>query len=289
MFEPMIAEVRSTTMLSPNFKRIVFGGEHLKRCTPAEPVRDQRIKLLFGLDPNIDLGDDWYQTWKQSGVGDLRTYTIRSVETVEGEMRIAVDFVLHGDSAGPASAWAQAASVGDRLLFVGPTVPGEMGVDFLPGSAREIVLAGDETAVPAIASILDGLGDEFSGTAFCEVPTSEDLLDDVRHPNFEVRWLPRDGRAHGELLAQEVLRAYNPNVEVELDFAEEVDGLLWETPTFSSKSEQLEDRDESAQRYYWIAGESGLVTGVRRVLVKEYEIPRSQVSFMGYWRKGRAS
>ena len=40
--------------------------------------------------------------------------------------------------------------------------------------------------------------------------------------------------------------------------------------------------------YAWIAGESGVVTGLRRVLVKDLGVDRRQVAFMGYWRRGVA-
>ena len=49
---------------------------------------------------------------------------------------------------------------------------------------------------------------------------------------------------------------------------------------------QVGHRDASA--YAWIAGESKVVTGLRRHLVKELHIDRSQVAFMGYWRRGVA-
>jgi NADPH-dependent ferric siderophore reductase len=40
--------------------------------------------------------------------------------------------------------------------------------------------------------------------------------------------------------------------------------------------------------YAWIAGESKVVTGLRRLLVKELGMDRRQVAFMGYWRRGVA-
>ena len=40
--------------------------------------------------------------------------------------------------------------------------------------------------------------------------------------------------------------------------------------------------------YAWIAGESRVVTGLRRHLVKELGFDRRQVAFMGYWRRGVA-
>ena len=38
--------------------------------------------------------------------------------------------------------------------------------------------------------------------------------------------------------------------------------------------------------YVWIAGESKVVTGLRRKLVKDLGLDRGQVAFMGYWREG---
>jgi iron complex transport system ATP-binding protein len=38
--------------------------------------------------------------------------------------------------------------------------------------------------------------------------------------------------------------------------------------------------------YVWVAGESGMVRAVRRYLVGEVGLDRTQVAFMGYWRQG---
>lgn len=84
--------------------------------------------------------------------------------------------------------------------------------------------------------------------------------------------------------------------------------LVWETPSFSSGGEDLgaEDnvaREGSAQdgaeiaattrgiddTYYWIAGEAGAVVKMRRMLVREWGVPRGHVSFMGYWKRGVAA
>jgi NADPH-dependent ferric siderophore reductase len=40
--------------------------------------------------------------------------------------------------------------------------------------------------------------------------------------------------------------------------------------------------------YAWIAGESTVVTGLRRHLVNELGLDRGRVAFMGYWRRGVA-
>ncbi len=67
----------------------------------------------------------------------------------------------------------------------------------------------------------------------------------------------------------------------------EGEDLLWETPEYSSLGEEIAP-DDAAGRYFWIAGESGVVTTLRRHLVKDLGIDRAQVAFMGYWRRGVA-
>ncbi|UMG94793.1 SIP domain-containing protein [Nocardioides sp. TF02-7] len=76
---------------------------------------------------------------------------------------------------------------------------------------------------------------------------------------------------------------------------EEIDPDLWETPVYSSSGEEVvettrvpADGTPFPGLYAWIAGESKVVTGLRRRLVKELGIDRGQVAFMGYWREGVA-
>ena len=73
----------------------------------------------------------------------------------------------------------------------------------------------------------------------------------------------------------------------------EVDPDLWETPIYSSSGEDVADEGSvaagrRADLYAWIAGESKVVTGLRRHLVRDLGIDRRQVAFMGYWRRGVA-
>ena len=73
----------------------------------------------------------------------------------------------------------------------------------------------------------------------------------------------------------------------------EVDPDLWETPAYSSSGEAVDSPVASVGHdldglYAWIAGESKVVTGLRRLLVNELGVDRRQVAFMGYWRRGVA-
>ena len=43
-----------------------------------------------------------------------------------------------------------------------------------------------------------------------------------------------------------------------------------------------------AGTYAWIAGEAGSVKLLRRHLVSEVGVARTNVAFMGYWRHGRS-
>jgi NADPH-dependent ferric siderophore reductase len=63
--------------------------------------------------------------------------------------RLVVDFVLHGDN-GPASAWAPAARVGDQLV-----VTGARGAYRIDPEAGWTLLVADETALPAVGTIMD--------------------------------------------------------------------------------------------------------------------------------------
>jgi NADPH-dependent ferric siderophore reductase len=293
-------EVRRVDRLSPSFVRFELGSPAFAELGTDGPWLDQRIKLVFphenGLVPSFEGSDDsWWDTWLGRSVeerGHLRTYTVRDVVGSAEDTRLVVDIVLHDDhdggEAGPGSAWAARAKVGDRLVVMAPRRGHPYGgIEFAPGDARRVLLVGDETAVPAIAGILRDLPADTSGTAVLEVPLSADVQDLVAPPGVVVRWLPRDGRPLGSLVheaALETLGAAPVAVEVSDD---EVDLDLWETPTYSSSGEEVVTEPASHDDLYvWIAGESKVVTGLRRVLVKDLGLDRRQVAFMGYWRVG---
>lgn len=292
-------QVRSVRRLSPSFVRIELGGALLDELGVAAPWFDQRFKLVFPGTPGVvpdfsDADESWYGTWlerPEAERGHMRTYTVRDVVGSGPSTRLVVDIVVHEGATGPGNSWALAAAPGDGVALVAPRrghVYG--GIEWSPEPGRRLLLAGDETALPAIASILEQVPATARGTAFVEVPVAADVQD-LDHPvGVEVVWLPREGAEHGVRLHEAVVEHLGAQPLARPVPDEEVDPDLWETPTYSSSGEDTsggaQQDGRHADLYAWIAGESRVVTGLRRHLVRELGVDRRQVCFMGYWRRG---
>ncbi|GAA4232138.1 NADPH-dependent ferric siderophore reductase [Streptosporangium album] len=282
-------QVLRTARLSPSFVRVTFGGEELSGF--ADNGFDQRIKLVLplpdgGFTPVGD-GADWYRRWRALPPelrNPIRTYTVRAVRPWQHELD--VDFVLHGDT-GPASRWASAVTPGHRAVVIGPNAahPGPIGGQEWapPAQTTHLLLAGDETAVPAVTAIAESLSGDVRARVLLEVPEAADALPLRVRPGVEVAWLPRGSARHGELLVpavRDVLGEITPAGAGSAGPLEDVDvdtEILWEIP-------RVTDGDGL---YAWLAGEAGMVKRLRRHLVQEVGIDRSSVAFMGYWRLGR--
>ncbi|QSR28229.1 NADPH-dependent ferric siderophore reductase [Nocardioides aromaticivorans] len=304
-------EVVRAERVSPSFVRIELGGPELAEFGTPGPVLDQRIKIVFpnaaGTLPSFaDADESWWTTWMEipeDERGSMRTYTIRDVVGEGADTRFVVDIVVHEASGhddpldGAGNRWALQAAAGQRLVVMAPRRGHEFGgIEWSPGAADRLLLVGDETAAPAIRGILRDLPADATGAAFLEVPVDGDVLDDVVAPaGVEVTWLPRNGGARGEKLHAAVLAHLTGSAPAEAITVgdDEIDPDLWETPVYSSSGEQVADAtavptDGSpfAGLYAWIAGESKVVTGLRRKLVNDLGLDRKQVAFMGYWREG---
>ncbi len=309
---PMVldeVEVRAVSRVAPSYVRVELGGDCIAGIGTDGPLHDQRIKLIFpnaaGVLPSFaDMEESWWDTWLQipeEERGSIRTYTIRDLVGSGPDARMVVDIVVHepGEHSGPGNAWALAAAPGDRVITIAPRRGHDFGgIEWAPGTATRLLLVGDETAVPAIRGILRDLPDGTAGAAFLEVPATADMLDDVRGPSgVEVTWLPRNGSERGVALHAAVIAHLSggPAPAALVVSEDEIDPDLWETPVYSSSGEDVVEATvvpeagvPFAGLYAWIAGESKVVTGLRRHLVNELGIDRAQVAFMGYWREGVA-
>ncbi|OLT55230.1 siderophore-interacting protein [Cellulosimicrobium sp. CUA-896] len=304
-------EVVRVEQITPSYRRFTFTGPDLEHF--ADPGLDVRIKFVLpapdgGYEHLVRDADEWYAAWRaqpEERRNPLRTYTTVAVRPEVRE--VDVDVVLHGD-AGPASRWALAAEPGTPLVLLGPDArcDGPVGgIEFRP-PAREhaLLLAGDETALPAIAAICEDLPATAWGEVYVEVPHAADARELVAPPGVRVTWLGRDtaepstadgtGCAHGALLVPTVkeaaermlgagvLGADPPTQCATAEDLEDVDvdaSILWEVPGLL---------EEDTVLYAWLAGEAGCIKTLRRHLVAELGVDRRAVAFMGYWREGRA-
>lgn len=293
-YRPYALTVSDVERLTPHFVRVVFTGEDLEWFGTGG--LDQRIKVVFPIDGRYsDFGQhdgagDWYDRWRalpHEERNPFRTYTVRRIDPAA--RRLHVDFVVHHD-AGPAGSWAETARAGDELIIVGPderSAHSRGGIDWHPGSARRLLLVGDETAAPAICSILESLDPRCEVDAFIEVPTSADALSPAVTDGVRLQWLARDDAPHGETLISAVTgwaeqhldllaraSAPRPQELEEIDVDRE---LLWDTP-----------EDGEGEFYAWMAGEAATIKTLRRLLVSGCGVDRKRVAFMGYWRNGQA-
>jgi NADPH-dependent ferric siderophore reductase len=281
-----VVEVRRRERLSPSFLRLTVTGPDLDAF--ADNGYDQRFKLVLpvagrGL-ADLPAGPDWHARWRalpDERRNPIRTYTVRAVRREARE--VDVDIVCHHGT-GPAAQWSERARPGDQLGLIGPDAgyPGDHGgVDFRPPAEVEtLLLAGDETAVPAICAILERLPEDARGEALLEVPDPADTLAVPAPAGVRVSWLPRDGAAHGSRLIPAVQAAVadRPATPAPLDDVDVDQELLWEVPSTIG----------SAELYAWLAGEAGVIRTLRRQLVADRGLDRRAVAFMGYWRLGRS-
>jgi NADPH-dependent ferric siderophore reductase len=116
------------------------------------------------------------------------------------------------------------------------------------------LIVGDETALPAIGAIVESLGPADRATLIVEVPEAADTQIFDTAADIDVNWLTRHGEsAHRSRQLLEAVQS---------------------TPIPDGPS------------YFWLAGESSVVTSIRRHLVRDCGVPREAVVFTGYWKHG---
>ncbi|MGW6286221.1 siderophore-interacting protein [Streptomyces sp. NPDC055107] len=247
--------VTDVERITPRTARISFTADELPGLLEDRP--DQQLKLclprpgqavprLPEQDADDPYGMRWYEAFLAIPEAErpwMRSFTVRAYDRERNAM--AVDFVLHGDG-GPASRWGAAARVGDVLGMVGPS---SLYARPLP-AARRMLLAGDEAALPAIATVLEALPAGTGAVVFAEVAdAAEERELPAAAGGSEVRWVHRDRGGSLEAAVREA--------------GPVLDGV----------------------GAAWVAGESSAVRALRRHLVEERHLPKPAVEFSGYWRR----
>jgi NADPH-dependent ferric siderophore reductase len=241
------AAVHSVEPVTRWLVHIVFGGPELGDLVVDQPAASVRL-LLPSPGAPLEL-----PTWRGNEflLTDDRRPTIRTLTpelTAAGETQLGVHVVLHG--AGAASQWAITAAVGDEIAVSGPgrgfTVDATVGA---------YLLAGDETAVPAIRQLLAAL----------PASVSVHVLVEVTHPDAR---LPLPG---GDRMTVEWLDAQA------------------DRPPGDALVDAVRSTAIAAGTHVWAAGEAAAMQRIRRHLFDERGMARAQTTVRGYWKVGRAA
>lgn len=239
--------VRRVEQLTARMVRVTFGGPDLEGLTVEHPAAS--VRLLF---PSPGTHELVIPSWNGNEflLADGRRPTIRAFtpRRVDPQaLELDVEIVIHGG--GVASEWAQAAEPGNLAAVSGPGRGYTIDRD-----APAFLLAGDETAIPAIGQLLEALPGERPVQVRIEVAHPDARLTLPDHPGATVKWcdLPANATPGEALVAA-------------------VGGM-----------------DLAPGSRVWVAGEAAAVQRVRRHLFEDRELSRTQASVRGYWKHGRS-
>lgn len=235
--------VQRTETLSPHLIRVVLGGAGFDTFVNNE-FTDRYVKLQFG-QPGVTYPEPFdleairrdlpAEQWPTT-----RTYTVRNVD--EAAREITIDFVYHGDE-GYAGPWAASAKPGDVLRLMGP------GGAYAPKAEADWhLLAGDESALPAIGAAIEAIPAGVPVRAFILVGSEADEQKFDTAADVEITWL------HGDADLVAAVRAFE----------------------FLPGTVQA-----------FVHGEAGFVAELRSYLGKERGIAKDLLSISGYWRRGK--
>ena len=227
-------------------RRITFSGEELAGLVITEPAASVRLLI-----PSRGTQELILPEWKGNEflLPDgrrplIRTFTPRHLRTDPPELDL--DVVLHGDEG--ASGWAAGVRVGDSAAVSGPG----RGYEIDP-AADPLILLGDETALPAMAQLLEVVPHALRVVVHVEVARPDARIELPDHPNASVNWhdLPAGAAPGAELLTAIEAEVIGSHTQV------------------------------------WAAGEAAGVQRIRKHL-RTREIDRSHTTVRGYWKVGRA-
>ncbi len=254
-------EVVGRQQLAPHLIRVLLGSDEFGTFVPNR-FTDTYVKMVFVAD-DVDLAAlprpltlDSFADLPPERKPAVRTMTVRRVDAANRQ--IAVDIVVHGEH-GVAGPWAAAAQPGQPVYLMGP------GGAYTPDPAADWhLLAGDESALPAIAAALEALPADAVGKAFIEVANPEDEIPLTAPDSVEVHWVYRGGRA--DLVPEDRAGDHAPLIEA-----------VTTTPWLPG------------QVHVFIHGEAQAVMhNLRPYIRNERGVDaRWGSSISGYWRRGR--
>ncbi|WP_159948882.1 DUF2218 domain-containing protein [Rhizobium sp. 18065] len=179
--ETVTPHMRRLTVTCDDVTSYLEGGLHVRLLMP--PKNRKPVWPSIGTDGRLC----WPKGEDELGV---RIYTIRAIDVPRKELLI--DFVQHqvDGMAMPGADFARDAKPGDIAALMGP------GGSSVP-KAADILLLGDETALPAIARIAAEVPVETRLRAFIEVEDEREEQALLSSASLELHWLHRKGSQTG--------------------------------------------------------------------------------------------
>lgn len=253
-------EVVRTQHRSRHLVQVVLGGRGFDTFSPG-PHTDSYVKIVF-VAPDVDVAAmpqpltlDSFDALPAEQRPVIRTMTVRHVDPVARQISIGV--TVHGEQ-GVVGPWALGAQPGEPVYLMGPA-----GAYSPDPAADWHLLAGDESALPAIAAALEALPADAVGKAFIEVADPADEIALSVPPGVQLTWLHRGGRA--DLVADDRAGDHAPLIAA-------VTGAQW----------------LPGQVQVFIHGEAQAVMhNLRPYVRKERGVGAKWASISGYWRRGR--
>ncbi|GLZ09634.1 hypothetical protein Acsp03_71000 [Actinomadura sp. NBRC 104412] len=254
-------EVARVVDVTPGLRRVTLTGDQLGSFTGSDGTTfpefasdgfDDNVRLIFPYpgesEPVLPVYKDGKFKWPTDPPALWRVYTVRRYDAQARELDL--DFVKHG--VGVATTWAYRAKPGDRLHVGGPSVSRGW-----PEGYDWFLVAGDDTAIPAIDRLLAELPGGTQAEVYIEVAEESHRIDFPARPGVEVTWVVRNGLAPGTepLLLQAVREA---------------------------------GRREGSM-FAWLAGEQSVVRDLRRYLIEERGVDKSDIDHTGYWRRAEVA
>ena len=253
-------EVLRSEEVTSHMVRVVLGGSGFDTFTPSE-FTDSYVKLVVVGD-DVDVAGlpgpltlDSFADLPAAKQPVVRTLTVRRADPAARE--IAIDVVVHGEH-GTAGPWAATAEPGQLAYLMGPS-----GAYSPDPAADWHLLAGDETALPAIGVALEALPANAIGQVFIEIAGPADEIPLIAPDGVEINWIYRGGRA--DLVGEDRAGDFAPLIEA-------VKSARW----------------LPGQVQVFIHGEAQAVMhNLRPYIRKERDVDAKWASISGYWRRGR--
>jgi NADPH-dependent ferric siderophore reductase len=247
------AEVMRRELITPHMVRVTLGGSDLERFE--HRGFDQWMRLAVPTSDH-DRFDNLPDTYGMAGFLRFKALpkdtrpVIRNYTVRQyraDPVELDIDFVVHGTE-GIAAPWAASVEPGAEVAFI------DQGCGWQPVASDWKLLVADESGLPAVAGVLRDLPRDTVGHAIVELFDSRDRQPLEPPPGVTVHWVERAPGAEPGSAALPALRGLGfPRGEV----------------------------------YAFAVGESALATGARRHLVGERGVPKANVTFCGYWKRGR--